>query len=68
LGIYGDNLDAYTKGMAELDAAYANGEISQASYVEGMKSISDGLLENLDNIQELDQAMKEYYGNTISMA
>jgi hypothetical protein len=33
-----------------------------------MKSVSDGLLENLGNIQELDNAMKEYYGNTISMA
>ena len=65
---YKDNLSTYADAYKSLNKAYADGEISQASYVEGMKSVADGLMENLSSVRELDQAMQDYYGNTLSMA
>ena len=65
---YVQNLESYKANMDDLQTAYENGTISQAAYVEGMKAVSEGMLDNLSNILELDKAMKEYYSNTLSMA
>jgi hypothetical protein len=51
-----------------LEKAYKAGEISEEAYVEGMKAVSDGMYENMQNIQELDKAMMNYYGDTLAMA
>ena len=40
----------------------------QANYVEGLLSARDGIMENLENLQELKIEMKEYYGNVLDMA
>jgi SMC interacting uncharacterized protein involved in chromosome segregation len=49
-----------------LDAAYANNEISQAAYIEGLSNIRDGMFENLEALNELDKTMMEYYGETLA--
>jgi hypothetical protein len=66
LGEYIDNLNHYKNTMEELERAYAAGEITEASYIEGMKEVSSGMLENLQAIQELDDAMMNYYEETLA--
>lgn len=66
LGEYIDNLNHYKNTMEELERAYAAGEITEASYVEGMKEVRSGMLENLQSIQELDDAMMNYYEETLA--
>lgn len=50
----------------DLDEAYQNGLISQASYVEGLQEIYTSLLENLGTLEDLKSEMIDYYGNTLS--
>ena len=66
LGEYIDNLNHYKNTMEELERAYAAGEITEASYIEGMKEVRSGMLENLQSIQELDDAMMNYYEETLA--
>ena len=66
LGEYIDNLNHYKNTMEELERAYAAGEITEASYVEGMREVRAGMLENLQSIQELDDAMMNYYEETLA--
>lgn len=66
LGEYIDNLNHYKNTMEELERAYAAGEITEAKYVEGMKEVRSGMLENLQSIQELDDAMMNYYEETLA--
>lgn len=65
---YQDNLRGCGEAKAELDRAYAAGEIDQAKYVEGLKQVNSDLLENLTNIDELDKTMREWYGETLKSA
>ena len=50
----------------DLDKAYQNGLISQASYVEGLQDIYTSLLENLGTLEDLKSEMIDYYSNTLS--
>ena len=50
----------------DLDEAYQNGLISQASYVEGLQEIYTSLLENLGTLEDLKSEMIDYYSNTLS--
>lgn len=50
----------------DLDEAYQNGLISQASYVEGLQDIYTSLLENLGTLEDLKSEMIDYYSNTLS--
>ena len=68
LGVYLANLNAYQTSFTDLQAAYENGDISQADYVEGLKAASDGMYENLQNLQDLDDAMMNYYADTLAAA
>ena len=68
LGAYLANLNAYQTSFADLQVAYENGDISQADYVEGLKAASDGMYENLQNLQDLDDAMMNYYADTLAAA
>lgn len=68
INIYEENMKSYQDTYEQLVKDYEEGKITSAAFAEGMKTISEGLIEQLGNIQALDQAMKEYYGSTISMA
>ena len=50
----------------DLDKAYQNGLISQASYIEGLQDIYTSLLENLGTLEDLKSEMIDYYSNTLS--
>lgn len=65
---YTDIMDRYTSQVKDLDAAYAAGEISQADYIEGLDQCKDELYNNLEALQDLDDYMMHYYGETLQMA
>ena len=68
LGVYLQQLEDYETQLKDLEAAYANGEISQTAYIESLKEIRSGIFESLEALQELDKTMMNYYGDTIAMA
>ena len=68
LNEYLSNLEEYSKVMDDLHKAYANGEITEAAYQEGLKEIRSDIRDNLSSLLELDKAMMEYYGETLAMA
>ena len=61
-------LGTYENFYGQLNNAYANGEISQENYIEGLQDVYDNTLDNLNALQDLDKEMLEYYGNTINLA
>ena len=65
---YQASLEEYGNAMNELTRAYQAGEITEAMYVEGMKECKEGILDNLESLNELDKKMKEYYSETIEAA
>ena len=70
-GSIGINLNALTAQsdyLTSLQDAYNKNEISQESYIEGLKSGRDAIYENLKALQELDATMMDYYGNTLAAA
>ena len=68
VGIYTDSLVDNKTAYAELQAIKAAGQINDEQYIEGLDSISDNLYSNLEALNELDDAMMNYYGETIAMA
>ena len=68
LDIYTAKLKSYGDQQIALNEAFEKGEISQSSYIEGLREVKSGIYENLQAIQELDKSMMEYYGNTLDMA
>ena len=66
LGEYLSNLDIYKTKLDELNEKFAAGEITEAAYEEGLEQIRSGILDNLQSVQELDDAMLEYYSDTLS--
>lgn len=67
-GSYLDELIAYQTSYADLQEQYAKGNISQADYIEGLKTASDGIYDQLTNLNELKKNMSEYYGDVIDKA
>ena len=65
---YQASLEEYGNAMNELTRAYQAGEITEAMYVDGMKECKEGILDNLESLNELDKKMKEYYSETIEAA
>lgn len=63
-----NNLETYKNEMNQLSQAYHNGEISQDAFIEGMKEVNSGLLENMNALVDLDREMLEYYENTLDSA
>ena len=61
-------LSIYDDHKVKLDQAYANGEISQEAYIEGLKEVRDGYYENLEALIDLDKQMLHYYEDTLSEA
>ena len=62
------SLGEYSAHLAEVEAKYAAGDISQEAYIEALDEINDGIYDNLNAIQDLDQQMMEYYGETLAQA
>ena len=62
------NIAAQEAYMAELDAAKANGEISDADYAAARDEVIASIREELSTLQDLDKEMQDYYGNTLAMA
>ena len=53
--------------MAEkLHDEYAAGNITQANYIEGLRDVKQGYIDNLQSLQELDTAMMSYYADTLA--
>ena len=58
-------LGNYESFYNELESAYAAGDISQEAYVDGLKQSYDGILDNLEALQNLDKEMMHYYEDTL---
>ena len=54
--------------QAEYEAGLAQRSISDAAYVENLKTVYNGLIENLSALNELDNTMMAYYGETVTAA
>lgn len=63
-----DKLGNYENFYNQLNSEYANGNISQQDYIDGLQDSYDSILENLEALQDLDEKMLDYYGNTIDLA
>ena len=70
---YLSNLDYYKDYMDQLEHDYTTinpetGEtyINKQQYIEGMREAKAGIIENLQALNELDQAMMNYYENTLA--
>lgn len=64
----GGILDELKTGVTELEEKFKSGAITQEKYVEGLKQIQDNALADVDALYEMNTAMKEYYGNSLSEA
>lgn len=62
-----NDLSHMTQTFAELNQAYANGDIFQAQYVQGLQDLQDQILETLNSIEEMRTSIKELYGNTLGL-
>ena len=63
-----DSLGDYENFYNKITQAYANGEISQADYVDGMKEAYSSILDQLQALNELDKEMMHYYEDTLDAA
>lgn len=63
-----DALSINAEAVAELDQLYKDGKITEEDYIAGLKEQHGATLDNLKALQEYDEMMKEYYGNTLQMA
>lgn len=63
-----DSLNDYKTAYDELTTAYKNNEISQDAFVEGSKELQSNIIDQLSELNELKQTMKEYYGETLDSA
>ena len=68
LAIYNENLQNADTALADLNTQFAAGEITEAAYHEGLDAIREQYMENIQALQDLDNAMMEYYENTLSAA
>ena len=72
IGIYTDKkFDDAISGekvdyLQHLSDAYLAGEITQASYVEGLQEEYDAMLDNLSALSDLKDNMDDYYNNILS--
>lgn len=61
-------LDNNSFAITRLKEDYEAGKISKTDYLERMQEEYDSIFDNVEALQELDEQMKEYYGNTLDMA
>ena len=67
-GHLNESLMDYESHYMNLQNAYAQGQISHADYIEGLKEARSGIYDNLESLQELSVEMQEYYGKVLNMA
>lgn len=60
-------LSSYGAFVGDLKSAYEAGEISMADYQDGLSSAADSIYSNIEALQELDEQMMNYYGETLGM-
>jgi hypothetical protein len=68
MDVSASNIDIQKNYMAELDAAKARGEISDADYGEARDEVIASIRDEMLTLMDLDKEMQEYYGNTLAMA
>lgn len=68
IGTYQDNLTNLSDALADLNAQHSAGEINEADYVEGMQEIRDQIMENLENLEDAGDQLKEIYSNALELA
>ena len=66
--LYTSNLQGQEEFILGLKTAYENNKISEPDYIQGLKDANSNILENLQNLQELDDAMMNYYSDTLAAA
>ena len=65
---YNENLKALNNEKEELDRLYAAGTLNDADYAAGLADVNSQILDQLENLQKIEEEMKEYYGNTLKLA
>lgn len=63
-----DALGYYEGFYNDLNTAFANGEISQEKYIEGLKESYSAILDQLTSLNDLDKEMMHYYEDTLDAA
>lgn len=61
-----NNIEIYTNMVDELQDKFANGEITQADYIEGLQEAQSELIANTEELQSLLEEIGEYYLNVLS--
>ena len=63
-----DSTNIQISQFHRLDAAYANGRISEDQYMEGIEGVRDALQRNLETLIDYDDQMRTYYSTTLKNA
>lgn len=66
--VYVDSLDIYKDQLEALEESYAKGEISQTSYIEGLKEAKSAIIDNLTSLHDLNKEMVDYYKEALASA
>ena len=66
--VISNSLGNYENFYNSISTAYANGEITQEDYLDGMQKSYDAILDNLSALNNLDKEMMHYYENTLTAA
>ena len=62
-----EDLQSYSQSFNELQKLFAEGKISQASFMEQLQNLSDGALEKFGDIVEYDKEMLEAYRKQLEL-
>lgn len=63
-----DNLSIVQQGIADLNTAYANGDINLAQYQETLADFNSQLLDNLSGLHDLEEQIQELYAEALNKA
>ena len=63
-----NSLQTYDTFFNNLKSSYEAGQITSEDYAEGLQTSYDGVLDNLQALQELDKEMMHYYEDTLFAA
>lgn len=66
--VYTGQMTNYSQSLDKWNTAYANKDINQQQYIDGLTELQDGMYGDLEALQELDDQMMHYYGETLAAA